>query len=306
MLKKVVFVCITAIILLTTACSGSPSSNPTPVPTPEIIELYDDPFVPAYTADIAEVVDASDTIIIGLVEVTLPGELKTFYSSKCVETPANIRVIQSLKGNHAEESVFTIMQFGGVAGNVDFRPVSISLHTQGETYLFFINGDKVMHSEIIEEQVLGGYFFSGKTTDESISIIMDCVTNGRIAINLQQIKWFNFYMEDSLGDGTAYNISKEDLQAHATVYKKNREQSKTEKWDVDQWCSFLSDLDNCGVFNWDCYYESDSVLSDAYWALDMEIHIGRFSSQGFDVFPDEWDAFLSIIDDYFGTVESQP
>ncbi len=303
MFKKIIAACIPAILLLASACSVSSSLEPAPVPTPEIIERLDDPFVPAYTTDIAEVVAASDAIIIGLVEKTLPGQLKNSNGSKIVETPANIKVIQSLKGNHAEGSVFKITQFGGVAGNVDFRPVSMSLHVQGETYLFFISGDEVVYSEIIEEHVLGGYFFSGKTIDEAASVITDCVTNGRIAIDLQQIKSFNFYIEESYGNGTTYNISKDNLQAQVTVYVNNREQSKTGNWDIDQWNSFLSDLDNCGVFNWDCYYESDSVLPEEYWDLDMEINIGCFSCQGFDAYPEEWKAFLSIIDEYFSPVE---
>jgi hypothetical protein len=308
MAKKICIILLSALLLLCAACSGKEDSYEiasTPVNTPattEIIELYNDPYVPFYTADLAEVVNASDTIIIGCVEETLPAELICSEDSKYVQTPANIRVILSLKGDYEAESLLRINQSGGVAGGVDFRPASAVIHEQGETYLFFINDNTVLHSEHMSSgTTLDGYFFTGKTIDEASSAISDCIQNGRSTIDKGQIKSFSFGIDGPDGN-LVYYIDKAELVARVTLNGEENP-SLTKQWDLAKWDGFISALEACGVFNWERHYDAASNSDYAYWSVDLEIDIGYVSYQGTDVYPEEWDSFLEIIEDYMGSPE---
>lgn len=310
MLKQVLVIFLITILLIFSACTGSPSSEQfsaytgtpsseqPPVATPmEIIEIYNDPYVPFYTADLADVVEVSDIIIVGRVEETLPAELIGSGDSKYVQTPANIMVLQSLKGKYEAGETLKIYQSGGVAGGVDFRPTSLNFHKEGETYLFFIiNEGDVLYSEHADDnKTLDGYFFDGKSTDKVISIINDCIKNGKIKIETHQIKSFSFSIDRSDGS-LIYYVDKADLEAQITL---NGVDLSTEKWDAERWSSFVSDLEKCGVLSWEKHF---SGTIGRFWNLAIEIDIG-YLQYGTDVYPDGWDAFISIIDDYFGGIE---
>lgn len=275
--------------------------QPATSPTPVIMELLDDPFVPFYIADLSDVIESSDTIVIGCVKDTLPAERK----DNEVYTPANIKAIQSLKGDYKSGDVFTINQLGGVAGGIDFRPHTMFFHEDGETYLFFIDSayGNVMHSEhAAGGQTLEGYFFNGKTTDEAVSIINECIKNGKFEFNIDQIESICFVqMADNMF--LMYSVDKTGLEAQITHDMNNYLPFKTEKWDITKWGPFISDLQKCGVFNWeDKNYGDPSYTGGSWWNVEFGC-IGYIGYGGTNAYPDGWDSFMKIIERYMGKSE---
>lgn len=193
MIRKTFTLLLILTLLLLSACSEKTalsehpevsSAQPAVSPTPEIIEFFNDPYV--FRVDLPGLINNSDTIALARVEETFPAELRIESDMKWVYTPANIKVIQSLKGDYRPGDIFRIDQLGGIAGGVDFRPATMSFHKNGETYLFFIVSayGNVLNSEhVTAGNMLKGYFFDGKTTDEAVSMIGDCIRNGRTESN---------------------------------------------------------------------------------------------------------------------------
>lgn len=158
------------LILILLFCSGCAGVSPAPT---EIIRMMDDPYV--LRVDLPGLVNDSDTVVLARVEETFPAEQK--YDDYVI-TPANIKVIQSLKGNYKPGDIFRIDQPGGVAGGVDFRLNTMYFHKDGETYFFFIgdfgsilDSEHVINGKVTDE----GYFLDGKTADEAVSIINECI-----------------------------------------------------------------------------------------------------------------------------------
>ena len=179
MLRKTIILFVVMAILLLSACSHTTAPEQVPTPTPEIIEIYDDPYVPFYTSDLSEVINSSQAVFLGTVEESLPAELSNNDDSEYVYTPVNIKVSQSLKGSYKTGDIFKLNKPGGVAEGVDFRPATMHFYAQGGKHIFFIDeyGNE-LYSESVVFDKLDGYFFEGKTVEEAISIIDECINGG--------------------------------------------------------------------------------------------------------------------------------
>ena len=167
MTKKILVIPLILTLLLCSGCDGL-----SPAPT-ETISLMDDPYV--LRVDLPGLINDSGAIVLASVEETLPAERS---GDEYVITPANIKVIQSIKGDYKPGDIFRIDQPGGVAGGLDYRLNTMYFHKNGETYLFFIaDYGSILDSEhVVSDQVTKeGYFLDGKTTDEAVSIISECI-----------------------------------------------------------------------------------------------------------------------------------
>jgi hypothetical protein len=272
----------------------SAAEQPTATASPEIVGLMDDPYVLA--VDFPRLINNSDIIVLARVEETLPAELE---DNDYVVTPANIKVIRSLKGDYKPGDIFRIDQPGGVAGGIDFRPATMDLHENSETYLFFLSGVGILDSEHVANGQIKGYFLDGITIDKAVSIIGDCVKTGKLAIDKNDIKSFGFTQRTHVIDWT-YTIDKTTLEAQ--LLSENGTLYKTAKWDTAKWDSLISDLEKCGVFKWKNDYGDAQGTYVPYWKVEID-YIGKIKYEGTNAYPHGWDSFMNIIDEYFGSLK---
>ncbi len=282
---------------------GSAAASAIPGPT-ETIEILDDPYVPFYTRNISEVVKDSDCIITGIVEEVYPGELSVDDSAfKAVHTPALIRVLTSLKGSYKPGDTFEILQSGGVGGGVDFRPHSMYLHTKGATYLFFLANGYPHYSEQVANGLLDGFFFYGKTVDETAAIINECIQTGKLNVKKDMVQSMFLSLPNTDGSSTGYLIDKSDLELRIdSTGSVGHDTMPIAYWDSAKWDAFVTALEKCGVFNWEREYSKADGSDGPGWSLNFELDTGEIYFYGENAYPAEWEAFLKIIKKYTGTL----
>jgi hypothetical protein len=72
------------------------------------------------------------------------------------------------------------------------------------------------------------------------------------------------------------------------------------KFSKTKWNEFVDKIFNMGVYKWKKKYYNNDICDGEQWSLEIEFYgIQKFESFGSNEYPDNWEDFIEIIQEYF-------
>lgn len=103
------------------------------------------------------------------------------------------------------------------------------------------------------------------------------------------------------GVSNTYSVDRNTLQSTMDLREIEYPRTTVEGWTKDRWDSFITEVFDCGVSEWDSTYVDHNILDGTQWSLEITGDFETINIIGSNAYPDGFDKLLTVISKYFDT-----